>query len=100
MPDAWTALLADLLSAVKVDIGITTNAYDSRLLQYIKAAYKAITIEGIALDAADDLDKQLVVMYAAWLWRRRDSGEGMPRMIRYALNNRLFSQKMKVSTDE
>lgn len=100
MTDAWTMILADLLSAVKVDIGITTTAYDNRLTQYIKAAYRAISIEGITLDATDDLDKQLMVMYAAWLWRRRDSGEGMPRMIRYALNNRLFSQKMKVSADE
>lgn len=100
MPEAWTAILADLLSAVKVDIGIMATAYDNRLNQYIKSAYKAITIEGVALDATDDLDKQLVVMYAAWLWRRRDSGEGMPRMIRYALNNRLFSQKMRVVTDE
>ena len=27
---------------------------------------------------------------AAWLWRRRDSGEGMPRMLRYTLNNRII----------
>lgn len=99
MDEAWSAILADLLAAVKVDIGITTSAYDNRLTQYIKSAYKSIAIEGIVLDAEDDLDKQLVTMYAAWLWRRRDTGEGMPRMIRYALNNRLFSQKMKVVSD-
>lgn len=99
MDEAWSAILADLLAAVKGDIGITTSAYDNRLTQYIKSAYKAISIEGIVLDAEDDLDKQLVTMYAAWLWRRRDTGEGMPRMIRYALNNRLFSQKMKVVSD-
>ncbi len=99
MDEAWSAILADLLAAVKVDIGITTSAYDNRLTQYIKSAYKSISIEGIVLDAEDDLDKQLVTMYAAWLWRRRDTGEGMPRMIRYALNNRLFSQKMKVVSD-
>lgn len=95
MTDEWLAILADLLAAVKIDIGITATAYDVRLTQFIKSAYKSIAIEGITLDAEDDLDKQLVVMYASWLWRRRDSGEGMPRMIRYALNNRLFSQKMK-----
>jgi hypothetical protein len=32
-------------------------------------------------------------MYAAYLWRQRVTGEGMPRMLRYALNNRLFSRK-------
>lgn len=100
MTYAWTAIIANLLAAVKVDIGITTDAYDDRLLQYIMAAYRAITTEGIVLDVDDDMDKQLVVMYTAWLWRRRDGMEGMPRMIRYALNNRLFSQKMAVSIDE
>ena len=42
-----------------------------------------------------------MVMYAAYLFRKRaDEGSPqMPRMLRYALNNRLFSQKMKESTD-
>lgn len=100
MTDAWLAELENLLAAVKMDIGIVTTAYDTRFRQYIKSAYQAITIEGIVLCADDDLDKQLVTMYAAWQWRRRDSGEGMPQMIRYALNNRLLSQKMRVVTDE
>ena len=34
-------------------------------------------------------------MYAAYLWRSRTTGEGMPRMLRYALNNRLFSRKAR-----
>ena len=40
-----------------------------------------------------EADRDLVVMYAGWLWRSRTTGEGMPRMLRYALNNRLFSRK-------
>ena len=40
-------------------------------------------------------DAQLVVMYAAWMWRRRDSQDGMPRMLRWALNNRIMSEKMQ-----
>lgn len=100
MTEEWLAIIADLLSAVKIDIGITTIAYDQRLIQYIKSAYEAISTEGITLDSSRDGDKQLVVIYSAWMWRRRDNGEGMPRMIRYALNNRLFSEKMSEgSTD-
>ena len=40
-------------------------------------------------------DRDLVVMYAAYLWRSRSTGEDMPRMLRYALNNRLFSRKAR-----
>lgn len=85
-----------LLSMLKVDLGIkSTTAYDERLSQYIEAADQAITEMGATLDYTVLKDNQLVVMYAAWTWRKRDSGEGMPRMLRYALNNRIFSEKVK-----
>lgn len=82
----------NILTALKIDLGITTSAYDERLTQYIEAAKKEITREGITLK--DEDDDHLVIMYAAWLWRRRDSGAGMPRMIRWALNNRVFAEHM------
>lgn len=81
---------------LKVDLGIkATTAYDERLEQYIEAAKKSIAEEGITLDLEDIQDCQIVVMYAAWTWRKRDSGEGMPRMLRYALNNRVFREKIR-----
>lgn len=95
MPEEWNAIIAGLLSALKIDLGITTNAYDDRFIFYIRSAYERIEEEGINLVATSMNDQQLVIQYSAWMWRRRDSGEGMPRMIRYALNNRLFSEKMK-----
>lgn len=82
-----------MLSMLKVDLGIMqTTAYDDRLSQYIKSAKQAIIDEGASdLDAlSDPADAQLIVMYAAWLFRRRDTMEGIPRMVRYALNNRVF----------
>lgn len=88
----------DLLAMLKVDLGIMAKAYDERLMQYLQAAKAEITREGITLlDTMDD--NQLVVMYAAWSWRKRDTGEGMPRMLRYALNNRLFSEKMRTDAN-
>ena len=42
---------------------------------------------------------QLVAMYAGWLWRKRDTGDGMPRNLRWMLNNRIFSSKMKTSEE-
>lgn len=83
-----------MLAALKVDLGINTSAYDSRLGHYLTAAATAIAIEGITLDSSSVSDGNLQVMYAAWLWRKRDSGEGMPRMLRWLLNNRLFSERV------
>lgn len=84
---------ANLLAGLKIDLGITTTAYDDRLIQYLAYAQTQIEEEGATL-SSDPQDDQLTIMYAAWLWRRRDSGDGMPRMLRWLLNNRVFREKM------
>ena len=83
-----------MLAQLKVDLGITTDDYDDRLTQYLNAAAGQIAREGITLDLSSADDALLQVMYAACMWRRRDSGEGMPRMLRYQMNNRLFQEKV------
>lgn len=87
--------MEQLLAMLKVDLYIKTTAYDTRLTQYINSAMEMIGTEGVTLNITDLEDAQLVVMYAGWLWKRRDNGEGMPRMLRYTLNNRIFSEKMQ-----
>ena len=88
------AQITAILSSLKVDLGILrTTAYDSRLKEIIKSSFQMIEREGATLDVSLLEDAQLVVMYSAWLWRKRDSGEGMPRMLRWALNNRILSER-------
>lgn len=81
-----------LLAAVHADLGIASKAFDERLLARIRTAQARIADEGITLADTEE-DRDLVVMYACYLWRERATGAGMPRMLRYALNNRLFSRK-------
>lgn len=82
-----------MLEMLKVDLGISTTAYDTRLLQYLTSAQDYIEREGITLNGEKVSDMNLVIMYAAWLWRKRDTAEAMPRMLRWNLNNRLFYEK-------
>lgn len=80
---------ADKLEALRTDLGYTTTAYDDRLQQYLQVAQTEIEREGVTL--TDSVaDGNLIVQYAAWMWRKRDTGEGMPRMIRWQINNRIF----------
>ena len=90
-----------MLAMLKTDLGISTStAYNTRLEQLLTFAEKAIIEEGAStLDASDPLDMQLIVMYVEWLWRRRDSMDGMPRMLRWNLNNRIMAEKA-VSADD
>lgn len=85
-----------ILELLKTTIGISVTNYDEALQIYIDSSKEFIAREGITLTDSDG-DNLLVVAYAAWLWNNRkkiDKGE-MPRLLRYNLNNRLFSEKMK-----
>ena len=100
----------ELLKLTKMNLQIAGSAFDEYLATLIiPAAEAAIREEGITLDLSDVGDCNLVVMYAAYLYRKRAestvSGNlswaaGMPRMLRYALNNRLFSEKMKAEESD
>ena len=79
-----------MLTMLKTDLGIrTSTAYDARLEQLLTVAQREIIAEGASdLDASDALDQQLIVMYAAWLYRKRVTGEGRPPMLQIIINDR------------
>lgn len=100
----------DILEMLKANLEIATKTHDTYLSQLIEVGYKQIIEEGIKIDKEDapegsdytysieDIkDVNLIVMYAAYLYRKRadENAPQMPRMLRYALNNRLFSQKIR-----
>ncbi len=88
-------LESTMLEMLKVDLGITATAYDARLLQCINAAKQNIIAEGVS-DLNDSVgDCNLVLMYASWTWRKRDTQEAMPRMLRWCLNNRIMGVKAR-----
>lgn len=80
----------DMLNILKIDLGIIGVAYDQQLNQLLEAAQSFIIREGVILGDSIE-DSQLIIMYAAYLYRKRATDEGMPRMLRWALNNRIFS---------
>jgi hypothetical protein len=120
----------DILEMLKANLEIINSLKDKYLGQLIETAEKEIKREGVTFTTTtiestttttDDEgnetttttteisyevdDANLIVMYAAWLYRKRVddslsgytsaiSATGMPRMLRYQLNNRIFSQKM------
>lgn len=87
----------DILKILKIDLQVSVNALDEYLLFLITSAKKLILKEGITLTTSQD-DALLVEMYAAYLYRKRKEQQNeMPRMLRWALNNRLFSEKGAVN---
>ena len=95
---AYPFTAASLLPALKVDLGISATVYDDRLTARLNTAMERITAEGVTLQDTVG-DKDLVLMYAAWLWRGRVEQSPMGRMLRVALNNRVFGEAAReVST--
>lgn len=83
---------AILLTELKKDLGISSDTFDARLSSRIQTAQERIAAEGATLTDSES-DQDLVLMYAAYLWRSRVTGEGMPRMLRWALNCRILAEK-------
>lgn len=86
----------EILTMLKANLEIlpANTLWDAYLTNLITASQQMIVREGIVLGETIE-DANLVVMYAAYLYRKRvNDNSPMPRMLRYALNNRLFSQKV------
>lgn len=86
---------AELLVLLKYNLEMISTSFDNYLTHLIDVAKLEIAQEGITLSMSDVLDCNLIVMYAAYLFRKRKTNEPMSRMLRYALNNRLFKEKME-----
>ena len=87
----------EMLQLLKVDLQISSNAYDEYLQTLLEAAQVYITTEGASLTSSVG-DCMLIIQYAAYLYRfRRAELTAMPRSLRWALNNRIFSEKGKIN---
>lgn len=87
----------ELLLMTKANLEIIggNTSKDVYLTSLIEASKQMIEREGISLDTTSVEDCNLITMYASYLYRKRaDDTPVMPRMLRYALNNRLFSEKV------
>lgn len=84
---------AERLALLKIDLQLMTNAFDGYLTGLLDAAREMILREGAALTESAE-DEALLRMYAAYLYRKRANDDpAMPRMLRWALNNRILSAK-------
>jgi len=85
------AYTATEYAMLKTDLGFLNDPPDSvasYMMSLLESARTALERDGVTVDDGDYADEELVAMYAAWLYRKRDSGSGKPRMLREALNDR------------
>ena len=80
------------LDMLKADLGFFDSSLPavlgSYLEQLIATAEDHLRQDGIELDDASVSDSQLCAAYAAWLYRKRATGEGKPPMLQRMIRNR------------
>jgi hypothetical protein len=86
---------AEIMAMLKIDLGFKDSTYDARLEHVIDSSIAMMDREGASVDLESAECIQLIIMYAGWMWRKRFDPTPMPRMLRWALNNRIMSQKAK-----
>lgn len=86
--------LATCLSLFKLDMGITHNLRDSFFSNLIQSSYAELTRMGVDLSTTSTTveDTQLIVDYSAWMYRKRQEDVGLPRNLRFKINNRVISK--------
>lgn len=91
---------AELLMLLQADLNILSPDV-TRFVQLdhlIEVSLQLISREGVTLQEPYSAeDAQLIIMYASYLYRKRATDEPMPRMLRWALNNRIFSEKARAA---
>ena len=94
--------ISTLLAMLKADLGLlnppeTVAAYMQQLLLSAKAQIEG---RGVTLDDTSTADMLFVASWAAWLYRKRDSGSGLPEMLLAELRSRLVRQVTAADEDE
>lgn len=88
---------SDLLTMLRNDLQNPPGLLNDYLNFLINSSKDQIEDKGITLNLGSNEDCHLIIMYASWLYRKRNSNDGMPRMLRYALHSRLIHEKGGVS---
>ena len=88
---------SDLLTMLRTDLQNPPGLLNDYLSFLINSSKEQIEDKGITLNLTSNEDCQLIIMYASWLYRKRNSNDGMPHMLRYALHSRLVHEKGAVS---
>lgn len=94
--------LTTALAFLCTDLGYKSASLPTELQEYMEAklasAYERLEAGGVSMAEPQGATMDLWVMYAAWLYRRRDSDLPMPRVLRLALNDAKVQKAKEAQT--
>lgn len=93
MAETQTAAFVLLCADIGLAPGSVPEATRKLMDADLAAARQRLGIAGILVDDGDLDDLQLLVMFAAWLYRGRVNDQPMPQMLRLAIRDRQTADK-------
>lgn len=77
------------LTALKINLGLRSPdaEVEAYLESLLSAAADKLTAAGLTADDSRTEDRNLLVIYAAWLYRSRATGAAKPPMLQLMLND-------------
>lgn len=80
--------VSTILELVKAKLGLSGTARNTYLTAIIDGVLKELEDEkGLVLDGTNPYHLIFVVDYVTWRYQNRDSDKGMPRHLKFRLNN-------------
>jgi hypothetical protein len=79
-----------ILELLKIDLGITHDKRDKYFTALIEAAEKELNRKGCNIDITAVDDQMLVVDYACWTYRKRQTNESLPNNLQLRIRNRII----------
>ncbi|KAB2334262.1 hypothetical protein [Bacillus mesophilum] len=80
----------NLLTLLKLDLGITHNLRDAYFNTILEGAKKELERKGVFCNFLFADDQMLIVDYAAWSYRKRQENVPISRNLQIRINNRLI----------
>lgn len=80
----------NLLSLLKLDLGITHDLRDAYFSNILTAAQNELSSMGAQIDLSLVEDQMLIVDYAVWTYRKRQENIPLSRNIQFRINNRII----------
>lgn len=81
-----------LNTMLRVSLGYSADSVPAELAEYLDLKLDAAASElrriNLLLSEDDPADRDLLVTYARWLYRKGNSGEARPPMLRQMINDR------------
>ncbi len=86
----------EVLKLLRLDLGIKSNARDDYFRKLLEACKNELKSQkGIKLDLELSDDMILLSDFAAWRYRKRETGEPLPENLRYRINSRNLHERSK-----